>query len=682
MRETNGFNKKLSRRSVIRGFIGALVLILSIGVTPLNAQDPDLPRFEEVDCVSFAAPIRMTEDVICGYLIVPQVHRDPTAGTLRLGVTILERRDSDVETEATPLVIAHGGPGGSALETYPYALAESPLRASRDIVLFDQRGSRYTEPALLCPEVIESTRRMIQQDLPLEEELQRDIEVSLACHQRLYADEGHNLSAFNSLENAADVNDLRIALGYEQIDLYGISYGSLLTLHVLRDYADGLRSIIIDGVVPPQINFLTEVPASIERAFDALFAACAADPACNRAYPDLERIFFDTVTRLNQTPDTMRVRDVETGEMYEAVLDGDWLQGALFEMLYLTELIPALPRTVYDVAAGDYKLLAAIQGLLRFDRSMSHGAYFSILCAEDADYTEADIRTAGVDPRILRLEVRDAASILDVCAAWRTDALGDAVDAPVVSDVPALVLSGAFDPITPPHFATTAAETLRQSYVFTFPNGGHGALASGACQDQIIADFLDDPGVAPDGECVEALTPMFYTPQNTLDLPMIMPLLNMDAQAWAGAGIYVLGVLGILSAFLVYPSVWLIKVLRRQPGDWHDTPVAGSPLLPLLAMGHGLLSTIFAGGLVIAVVRMVLANEIRIYFGVAASWWPLFILPFVIVLLTLLMGVVGVRAWRDKRGSIWRRLYGTVLTLAAWVTLVPLALSGAMSVFY
>jgi hypothetical protein len=378
----------------------------------------------------------------------------------------------------------------------------------------------------------------------------------------------------------------------------------------------------------------------------------------------------------------MRVRDVETGETYEAVLDGDWLQSALFEMLYLTELIPALPRTIYNVAAGDYKLLSDIQGLLLFDRSMSHGAYFSILCAEDADYTEADIRTAGVDPRILRLEARDAASILDVCAAWHTDELGDAVDAPVVSDVPALVLSGAFDPITPPHFAATAAETLRQSYVFTFPNGGHGSLASGACQDQIIADFLDDPGVAPDGGCVAEMVPMFYTPQNTLDLPVIMPLLNMDAQAWAGAGIYVLGMLGVLSAFLVYPIVWLVKLLRRQQGGWRDTPTAGSPLAPLLAMGHGLLSVIFAGGLVVVVVRMVLANEMRIYFGVAVSWWPLFILPFVIVLLTLLMGVMCVHAWRDKRGSIWRRLYDTALTLAAGVTLVPLALSGALSVFY
>jgi pimeloyl-ACP methyl ester carboxylesterase len=701
------FNNTFSPRNVARAIIVALVLVLGLGA-PVKAQagfpaEGEIPRFEEVACATLASSLLQVEDVTCGYLVVPQVHQDPTGATLRLGVAILARRapDGDASADAIPLVIAHGGPGGSALETYPLVLANSPLREARDIVLFDQRGSRYTEPALLCPEILDATVATMQKDLPLEEELQQDVEVSLACNQRLHSEEGHNLSAFNSLENAADVDDLRVALGYEQINLYGISYGSLLTFHVLRDYAGGLHSIIVDGVVPPQVNFLTEIPVSIERAFDALFTACAAAPACAKAYPDLERVFFDTVARLNQTPDTISLMDRETGKTYEAVLDGDWVQSALFEMLYLTELIPALPRTIYDIAAGDYNLLSDIQGLLIFDRAMSYGAYFSILCAEDANYTEKDIATAGVDPRILRLEVRDVASVLDVCTAWHTVALGEKMDAPVVSDVPALLLSGAFDPITPPRFAEVAAETLSRSYTFTFPNGGHGALASGACQDQIIADFLKDPTVAPDSACIAASAPMFYTPENTLVFPVIMPLLNMDAQAWLGVGVFVLGVLVLLSIFLVYPLVWLFKALRRQrpslsamPGTGDDetaSPAGPEPplayglwprLTPWLAMGHGLLCVIFAGGLVAIVVKMVLANEMRIYFGVAASWWPLFVVPLVIVLLTVLMAVACLRAWQVKAGSVWRRLYETILVLAAGVTLLPLTLSGALSVFW
>jgi hypothetical protein len=275
------------------------------------------------------------------------------------------------------------------------------------------------------------------------------------------------------------------------------------------------------------------------------------------------------------------------------------------------------------------------------------------------------------------------------------------MDAPVVSDVPALLLSGAFDPITPPRFAEVAAETLSRSYTFTFPNGGHGALASGACQDQIIADFLKDPTVAPDSACIAASAPIFYTPENTLVFPVIMPLLNMDAQAWLGVGVFVLGVLVLLSIFLVYPLVWLFKALRRQrpslsamPGTGDDetaSPAGPEPplayglwprLTPWLAMGHGLLCVIFAGGLVAIVVKMVLANEMRIYFGVAASWWPLFVVPLVIVLLTVLMAVACLRAWQVKAGSVWRRLYETILILAAGVTLLPLTLSGALSVFW
>jgi pimeloyl-ACP methyl ester carboxylesterase len=707
MKRTQAFNNTFGARGFWRCAAAVLVLVLSMAGTPVAAQEGEVPRFEEAACETLGAPIPPEDAITCGYVVVPMFHQDPTGETVRLGVAILERRDP--ASDAPPLVIAHGGPGGSALEIYAQILAAHPLREQRDIVLFDQRGSRYTEPALMCPEIRDVTLATLDRDLPLEVELERSVEVSLACDQRLHAVEGIDLRAFNSLENAADVNALRVALGYRQIDLYGVSYGSLLTFHVLRDYAHGLRSIIVDGVVPPQVNFLTEIPVSIERAFDALFTACAADPACHKAYPNLEAVFFGAVARLNVEPHMIDLMDMETGKTYEAALDGDWLQSALFEMLYLTELIPALPRMIYDIAGGDYRMLADIQAMLVFDRTMSHGAYFSMLCAEDADYREEDIKTAGVDPRILRLEVRDVASVLDVCEGWHTVPLGDVVDAPVVSDVPALVLSGAFDPIAPPQFAEVAAETLSQSYVFTFPNGGHGALAGGTCQDQIILDFLEDPTRAPDSQCIGTLAPMFYTPENTLMFPAVRQILHADPQTWRGVIVFTLGVLVLSSAFLVYPVIWLFKVLRRQrresrakalarvetllsleeekgaPVGTSEPPPAYGPLPwlePALAMGLIALHAIFAGGLVIVMFRMIFANEMRIYFGVAASWWPLFTVPPLALVFTGLMTAVSLRAWHVRFGSVWRRLYYAGLTLTAWAVLVPLVLSDAMEVLW
>ena len=245
-------------------------------------------------------------DFECGYLKVPAQHSLPAGPTIELAVVILKSTSRSPQPD--PLVMAQGGPGGSTIDTYAALLLDSPLRAERDIVLFDQRGTLHSRPALMCPESIELTLRTLEQDLSSEEENRLSDEALLACHARLLR-EGVNLAAFDSIENAADVEALRVALGYNMINLYGVSYGTLLALHVLRDSPGGLRSVILDSVVPPQVNFLAQAARSENRALTEFFGACAADARCNAAFPDLERVFYEQVQQLDRTPARVPMTD-------------------------------------------------------------------------------------------------------------------------------------------------------------------------------------------------------------------------------------------------------------------------------------------------------------------------------------------------------------------------------------
>ena len=248
--------------------------VFSLPITGASSKQP--PYFEPSVCmIDLPSGYEIEKRVECGYLVVPETHSQPQGKTIRLAVVILKSISSNPRPD--PLIMMQGGPGGSTIYTYAERLLSgSRLLADRDIILFDQRGTLYSQPALTCPEIFDLTIQTLNQNLSTEESLRLYEKATLACRERLSAS-GINLSAYNSFENAADVADLRNALNYPEVNLYGVSYGTLLALHVMRFHPQGIRSVILDGVVPPQVNFLLEAPHTQDQAFTHLFEACAKD---------------------------------------------------------------------------------------------------------------------------------------------------------------------------------------------------------------------------------------------------------------------------------------------------------------------------------------------------------------------------------------------------------------------
>jgi pimeloyl-ACP methyl ester carboxylesterase len=301
----------------------ALVLLL---FSPLAGCTPS--TFKKSDC-QFDAPSNIP--IECGFLSVPEDRSQEDSPMIQLHVAIVHTQNRNPAPD--PIVILHGGPGVYALDNMEYWLyLFNFARSDRDLIVLDQRGVGYSIPSLNCPEAEEQWYQDWTQDLSMEISDQHYDEAMQACHDRLAA-EGINLSAYTSAANAADVEDLRAALGYAEWNLYGSSYGTRLALTVMRDHPEGVRSAILDSVYPPQVDLFSSIATNFERSLDLVFERCTSDPACSQAYPDPEKAFYELVDQLDAEPLTFTIFRSSTSKFYDVVLNGDRFIWAVFQML-------------------------------------------------------------------------------------------------------------------------------------------------------------------------------------------------------------------------------------------------------------------------------------------------------------------------------------------------------------
>jgi len=465
-----------------------------------------VPRFEPAECQFRLPPGR---EVTCGYVVVPENRSSEADSGHRLWLHVAIVHSKSDQPAPDPVVYLGGGPGGNVSEyTYGIARMFDRIYRDRDVIVFDQRGVGLSQPSLDCPEVDAYVLEMLDQNPTPEEETRRSLEVYQTCRDRLAA-EGIDLSAYNSAENAADVDDIRRALGYDEWNLYGVSYGTRLALTTMRDHPEGIRSVVLDSVVPLQVDLLSEIGPNAERAIDLLFERCAADAACDAAYPDLETFFFALVAQLNAVPITLRV------EPYDVLLDGDDLISVLRQLLYISDVIPDLPKMIYDIEQERYDDLVGWLGLLLFDGEyFSEGMYASVQCAEEVPFHVSDETEVMLDKLDPRLRDYFAASIDDysgLCDTWDVRTADLAENEPVVSAIPTLVLSGEYDPITPPAWGQLAAESLENVFYAEFRGLGHGVFGDRICARRIVEAFLSAPDVEPDLTCVDEFDIEFTT---------------------------------------------------------------------------------------------------------------------------------------------------------------------------
>lgn len=434
------------------------------------------------DCVLKSPGIQNQVDAKCGSLTVSEDPSNPGSRQIDLSIAVVEAIRRSPEPD--PLFILVGGPGQSAIETYPaISPTLSKIHEKRDIVLVDQRGTGKSNP-LRCLDTEDET-------LEDEEAIARLKE----CPEKLKAD----LRFYTTDIAMQDLDRVRSVLGYESINLYGVSYGTRAALVYLKMYPARVRSAILDAVVDPAFVLYQDAAQDGQQALDLFFARCEADTACSSTYPGLRSEFEAVLRELEEKPVEITIPHPVTGKPLQLTVTQTIFANIIFNTLYAPDLVAMLPLAIHQANTEDNFAPLITQAYL-LDAGIYDGMFYAVACTEDAPLV-----TIAEDPN--GIFGSSAQNFVEVCEAWPRGEPSEVLREAVTSDVPVLMLSGEADPITPPWHAEGLTESLSNSLHLIFSGMGHGNGTSD-CTTRIIDSFIETGSVSGlDTTCVKSVEP-------------------------------------------------------------------------------------------------------------------------------------------------------------------------------
>jgi pimeloyl-ACP methyl ester carboxylesterase len=481
--------KRLARSLILVIAIGLIAACASAAPTESQTQPPAI-TLEPCQLSAPGSSARLPAK--CGTLTVYEDRAAQTGRQIDLHIAVLPAVSRSPAPD--PLFFLTGGPGQAATESYlQIGAAFNKINQNRDIVLVDQRGTGQSHP-LACP------------DLPDESLSEFGDEQLTAWLDDCLAQLDADPRLYTTSIAMDDLDQVRAALGYDSINIYGVSYGTRAALTYLQQHGDHVRSVILDGVVPQDEALGLDVARDAQRALDLIFTRCESDPACREAYPNLHAEFDSILTTLDTEPVKLTLPHPVNGGFTELTLTRDTVAASVRLLSYTPETVALLPLLIHQAASGNYNLLAA-QALMVDDElsaSITEGMAYSVQCAEDAPF----IKDAGQANAGAYLGNSMTDGIAQICATWPRGDLPAGFKQPVVSNAPVLLLSGEADPVTPPANADQAAQTLSNSLHLVAPGQGHNVIYRG-CLPKLATDFIESGSLTDlQTDCVNDIAPM------------------------------------------------------------------------------------------------------------------------------------------------------------------------------
>ncbi len=477
----------------------ALVLVAAASIAPTpTAAAADLA----LERCRLTADLLPAAFALCGTLAVPEDPSAPDGRTVDLFVARVPSLSSTPRPD--PLVLIAGGPGESTVDMYLQLKgAFEPARRERDVILVDQRGTGRSAEGFDCG---------VPDDLSLETagdaRLAKYID---ACLRELK----HDPRFYTTSVAVQDLDRVRAALGAERWNVYGVSYGTRVAQQYLRRFPERSRSVVLDGVVPPELALGPDIAREAQRALDRIFARCAADEGCHARFPGLPEEFHDLLARLDKEPVQTAPRyatDAGGGGSGDAEKFGASQLRTLVRLLsYGSATVALLPVMLHEAHEGNYAPLAnqTVTTLRRLPESLSFPMSNAVICTEDAPFAPAGARE-GLEKTYLGTTIVDA--LAEICGRWPIGVMDADLKMPLVSERPVLLLSGSNDPITPPEYAARAAATLTHATQLVGRDQGHGQISVG-CVPRLFRTFLENPERPLDAACLaaEPPTPFFLS---------------------------------------------------------------------------------------------------------------------------------------------------------------------------
>lgn len=454
---------------------------------------------ELTDCRINAGPGSPSMKARCGTLtrpLDPQRGRGPSdekgSDPVEIELRVVVVPALNLTPEPDPLLPIAGGPGQGSVRFYAsYSWAFEEVRKNRDILLIDQRGTGESA-SMDC----EFDDAMAEGEYSTE----LTVEYTRLCLEQ----QPYDPRFFTTSVAVTDIEAVREALGYPALNLYGVSYGTRVAQHFARRYPESTRTVVLDGVVPPQLSLGPEISTESQRAVDNILARCAEDEGCNERFPRVAEDFKAIVATLREAPAKIRVPNPSTGRLEDVAFGEGELAAAIRLLAYHPNSIALMPLLIHEAGAGNYVPLASqyMMTMIAMMDSMSLGMHNSVMCAEDVPfYDETTIDYDGLAASYMgafQLQALEA-----ICSVWPSGPIDDDFKLPLSSSLPVLLLSGDADPITPPRYADLASINLSNALHLIGKDQGHGQIGVG-CTPRLIADFIAaaDPK-SVDAECLE-----------------------------------------------------------------------------------------------------------------------------------------------------------------------------------
>lgn len=478
-------------------------LAIALVVATLALGAPDVARAESrlvlEDCaLQLGAAPGVETPARCGAFDVPEDWSKPDGRHITLQVAVLPALSAN--PRGAPIFHFEGGPGGSAIEGFStiwYSAYES-FRPDHDIVLIDQRGTGKST-SLQCTEVTDAALSDLAEGQSPDARIETERQRYAACLDRLA--KTTDPAQYTTTALADDTDAVRAALGYDQINIFGSSYGTWLGQIYLARHGEHVNAALLEGTVGPWNAHVLHVGSNIESALNRVFDLCAADAGCNRIYPDLRIRLDEAVSNLDTPASTVGV-SATTGQTYPVVVTRDDFLGTLQALLDTGSSVATIPKVVTEAAHGQYTTPATIMvALAEQADSVSVGLFQSVICAESLAFATPDDIQQAMDGSFYGAGDTVIEGLLDTCRVWRSGEVDPADIAPAHSDRPVLIFAGGFDSRTPVAYAEEAETRLSHSTLAVFPYQGHGILPFSGCAQRLAAQFFMTPNKALDVSC-------------------------------------------------------------------------------------------------------------------------------------------------------------------------------------
>ncbi len=435
--------------------------------------------------------------ILCGTFSVFENRQTNAGRKIDLNVIVIPAINK--RRSKAPIFYLEGGPGVAGTSSAPfYADTANYYRLEHDIVLIDVRGTGDSNP-LHC--------RQLQYKANLEEQFSEmyPVEAVKECYDSL--SKLADLTQYTTTNMAIDIDEVRKWLGYDKINLFGLSFGGRLAQVYMKMFPSAVESCVLWSPATTYskmpLYFAQDADASLKR----LFEDCRNDSSCNLAFPNLAKEFDDLKERGKAKNFVYKFKG-QNGDVKELSFPWYSFHTKIRSLMYAPVGLREVPFLIHQSYLGNWTpFISLFPNESSFAGMIAEGLYLCVTCTEDVPYITqeaADSVTAGTFMGDYRIQQQRNA-----CSHWAKGYVPDKFFEPVRSDIPTMVVAGYFDPVTPPYMAEKIVQTLTNGYLVTIPTMSHlfDGLSSPECFDKMVVEFFNTPHTRPNSECIQQMLP-------------------------------------------------------------------------------------------------------------------------------------------------------------------------------